>query len=197
MWTTVVLLGLTVSLEPTRLGLIALLLTRPRPIRHLIVFQCTGLTISLTVGLTVLFIFHRSFLGNSDVNPALLQIALGVALLLLAGVLASSIPLNRFSRQPKEKVAAGAVGASKSDLRAMLDGRNGRRLPTDVAAVIARRVGAGVYRDRIITAIRALFDIADPPENDRDYVHRLEGAMLRFGSLGEAELAKCRREARR
>lgn len=110
MWTTVVLLGLTVSLEPTRLGLIALLLTRPRPIRHLIVFQCTGLTISLTVGLTVLFIFHRSFLGNSDVNPALLQIALGVALLLLAGVLASSIPLNRFSRQPKEKVAAGAVG---------------------------------------------------------------------------------------
>lgn len=95
------------------------------------------------------------------------------------------------------EVAAGAVGVSKSDLRAMLDGRNGRRLPTDVAAVIARRVGAGVYRDRIIKAIRELFDIADPPENDRDYVHRLEGAMLRFGALGEAELAKCRREARR
>lgn len=99
MWTTVVLLGLTVSIEPTRLGLIALLLTRPRPIRHLIVFQITGLTISLSVGLTVLFVFHHSFFGKSHVSPAPLQIAFGVVLLLLAAVLASNIPLNRFSRQ--------------------------------------------------------------------------------------------------
>jgi len=95
----VILLGLTVSIEPTRLGLIALLLTRPRPIRHLIVFQLTGLTISLTVGFTVLFVFHHSFFGHSNVSPAPLQIAFGVVLLLLAAVLASNIPLDRFSRQ--------------------------------------------------------------------------------------------------
>lgn len=99
MWTTVFLLGLTVSIEPTRLGLIALLITRPRPIRHLIVFQLTGLTISLSVGLTVLFVFHHSFLSDSDIRPAPLQIAFGVVLMLLAAVLASRIPLNRFSRQ--------------------------------------------------------------------------------------------------
>jgi hypothetical protein len=107
-WTTVLLLGLTVSFEPTRLGLIALLLTRPRPIRHLIVFQITAVSISLGVGLTVLFVFHHSFLGKSDVSPALLQIAFGVVLLLLAAVLASTIPLNRFSRQ---KVPTGAGAA--------------------------------------------------------------------------------------
>ncbi|MEU0496327.1 GAP family protein [Mycobacterium sp. NPDC006124] len=99
MWTTVILLGLTVSIEPTRLGLIALLLTRPRPIRHLIVFQLTGLTISLTVGFTVLFVFHHSFFGKSNISPAPLQIAFGVVLLLLAAVLASNISLDRFSRQ--------------------------------------------------------------------------------------------------
>jgi hypothetical protein len=104
-WTTVVLLGLTVSFEPTRLALIALLLTRPRPIRHLIVFQVTGVSISLGVGLTVLFVFHHSFLGKSEVSPALLQVAFGALLLVVAAVLASNIPLNRFSRQ---KVATGA-----------------------------------------------------------------------------------------
>lgn len=93
-------------------------------------------------------------------------------------------------------VAAGAVGVGKSDLRAMLDGRNGRRLPTDVAAVIARRVD-GSYRDHVLAAVRALFGIVDAPESDRDYIHRLEGALLRFGAVGEAELARCRREARR
>ncbi|MGU3651417.1 GAP family protein [Mycolicibacterium sp. A43C] len=113
MWTTVVLLGLTVSIEPTRLGLIALLLTRRHPIRHLIVFQCTGLTISLSVGLTVLFVFHRSFLGDSNIHPAPLQIAFGAVLVLLGAVLASKIPLDRF--RPKDKIPAGGGEAAAVD----------------------------------------------------------------------------------
>ena len=113
MWTTVVLLGLTVSFEPTRLALIALLLTRPRPIRHLIVFQVTGVSISLGVGLTVLFVFHHSFLGQSDISPAALQVGFGALLLVVAAVLASSIPLNRFSRQKVPNGAgAGSTGAT-------------------------------------------------------------------------------------
>lgn len=107
------LLGLTVSIEPTRLGLIALLLTRRHPIRHLIVFQCTGLTISLTVGLTVLFVFHRSFLGDSNIHPAPLQIAFGAALILLGALLASKIPLDRF--RPKEKIPAGGGESGAAD----------------------------------------------------------------------------------
>ncbi len=104
------LLGLTVSIEPTRLGLIALLLTRRHPIRHLIVFQCTGLTISLSVGLTVLFVFHRSFLGDSNIHPAPLQIAFGAVLILLGALLASKIPLDRF--RPKDKIPAGGGDAT-------------------------------------------------------------------------------------
>ncbi len=107
------LLGLTVSIEPTRLGLIALLLTRRHPIRHLIVFLCTGLTISLSIGLTVLFVFHRSFLGDSNIHPAPLQIAFGVVLMLLGAVLASNVSLDRF--RPKEKIPAGAGEAAAVD----------------------------------------------------------------------------------
>ena len=114
MWTTVVLLGLTVSFEPTRLALIALLLTRPRPIRHLIVFQVTGVSISLGVGLTVLFVFHHSFLGQSDISPAALQVGFGALLLVVAAVLASSIPLNRFSRQKVPTGAGAGAGAGST-----------------------------------------------------------------------------------
>lgn len=93
-------------------------------------------------------------------------------------------------------VAAGATGIGKSDLLAMVQGRNGRRLPTDVAAVIADRVGHGKYRDAITGAVRALFGLVEP-ENDRDYAHRLESVLLRFGEPGASALAQARREARR
>ncbi|MCX2930202.1 GAP family protein [Mycobacterium sp. CVI_P3] len=110
MWTTVVLLGLAVSIEPARVGLIALLLTRPRPIRHLFVFLCTGLTVSLSVGFAVLFIFHHSFLGKASADPALIQIGIGVVALLLGAVLASNIPLGKFSRREMAEVPAGGAG---------------------------------------------------------------------------------------
>lgn len=136
MWTTVVLLGLMVSIEPTRLGLIALLLTRRHPIRHLIVFQCTGLTISLSVGLTVLFVFHRSFLGNSNIHPAPLQVAFGVVLVLLGAVLASKIPLNRFARQPVDKVPAGVGSDDDAAVDTVVD--DAAPPPSRGARLIAR-----------------------------------------------------------
>jgi hypothetical protein len=108
MWTTVLLLGLAVSVEPARIGLIALLLTRPRPVRHLFVFLCAGMAISLTVGFVVLFVFHHSFLGKANVNPALIQIGIGAVAVLLAALLASNIPLRQFSRQPMAEVPSGA-----------------------------------------------------------------------------------------
>ncbi|KRD20836.1 hypothetical protein ASE48_01055 [Mycobacterium sp. Root265] len=107
MWTTVALLGLMVSIQPVRLGPIALLMTRQHPVRHLIVLQCAGMAVSLSVGLTVLFVFRRSFLGNSNVHPAPLQVAFGLVLVLIGAVLASKIPLDRFARKPKDVVPAG------------------------------------------------------------------------------------------
>ena len=92
--------------------------------------------------------------------------------------------------------AAGATGIPKADLRAMLDGRNGRRMPADIAAVIAERVGAGTYRDAILDAVRSMFGL-HKPEDDAAYVHRLEGALLKFGEPGVEVLSRCRREARR
>jgi hypothetical protein len=107
-WTTVVLLGLAVSIEPARIGLIALLLTRPRPARHLFVFLATGLAMSLSVGFAVLFVFHHTFLGKANVNPALIQIGIGVVALLLGALLMSNIPLRQFAKREMAEVPASA-----------------------------------------------------------------------------------------
>jgi hypothetical protein len=99
-WTTVVLLGLAISIEPARVGAIAFLLTKQRPVCQLLGFVCTGLTISLTVGFVVLFVFHHSFLSSGNVNPAVIQIGIGIVAVLLGALLASKIKLPKGSRQP-------------------------------------------------------------------------------------------------
>ncbi|OYN80878.1 hypothetical protein CG716_07740 [Mycolicibacterium sphagni] len=107
-----VLLGLAVSIEPARVGLIALLLTRPRPARHLLVFLCTGLAMSLSVGFAVLFVFHHIFLGKANFNPALIQIGIGGVALVLGALLMSKIPLRQFSRREMAEVPAGSTADS-------------------------------------------------------------------------------------
>ncbi|MBB3606727.1 uncharacterized membrane protein (DUF485 family) [Mycolicibacterium sp. BK556] len=132
MWTTVVLLGLAVSIEPARIGLIALLLTRPRPARHLLVFLCTGLALSLSVGFAVLFVFHHTFLGKANFNPALIQIGIGVVAVLLGALLMSNIPLRQFAR--KEMADVPASGGTETALEAEQELAPGRfkRLSTKV-----------------------------------------------------------------
>ncbi|AQT80395.1 hypothetical protein B1R94_15655 [Mycolicibacterium litorale] len=136
MWTTVLLLGLAVSIEPARVGSVALLLTKKRPARHLLVFLCTGLGISLSVGLAVLFVFHHSFLGDSflshpDFNPALIQIGIGVFALLLAAPLASNLSLPQFARRPSVETS-----------------------PVDAAALVLADPPAPGRMKRLLTRIR-------------------------------------------
>jgi hypothetical protein len=96
------------------------------------------------------------------------------------------------------EVASGATDVAKADLRDMIDGRKGRRLPTDVAAVIARRIGPGRYQDAIFAALREMFGAVDAsPEPDALYIDRLENALREYGARGRETLAQCRREARR
>ena len=100
MWTTVLVLAIAVNFEPTRIGLIALMLTRKHPIRQLLIFLLSGFTLSASVGLLVLFVFHRGLFGPTNFNGSKIQIGIGVAVLLIATILASNVPLGRFARNP-------------------------------------------------------------------------------------------------
>ncbi|WP_059019785.1 GAP family protein [Mycobacterium sp. M26] len=100
MWTTVLVLAIAVNFEPTRIGLIALMLTRRHPIRQLLIFLLSGFTLSASVGLLVLFVFHRGLFGPTNFDGSKIQIGIGVAVLLIAAILASNVPLGRFARNP-------------------------------------------------------------------------------------------------
>jgi hypothetical protein len=87
-WTTVLLLAVALNLEPTRIGLVPLLLARPQPLRQLTAFLLGSLTVSFGFGFLVLFVLDRSPLATSSATGGKAQIIIGLLALLFAGVLA-------------------------------------------------------------------------------------------------------------
>jgi hypothetical protein len=110
MWITVLLLAVAVNFEPTRLGMITLLLTKPRPLRQLVTFLSCWLTMSASAGLLVLFVFHTGFLKTGHNNGPKIQIVIGAAAVLVAALLASNLPLGT-SRKPLVGATIGGPGS--------------------------------------------------------------------------------------
>jgi hypothetical protein len=104
MWTAVIVFGLGLAADPLRLGLVAVVLARQRPMRNLVAFWLGGMVASIGLGLAVLIIFRGvaltaiehmvSTLGNLRSSIVILdggglQVTLGVLILLLsAGLVA-------------------------------------------------------------------------------------------------------------
>jgi hypothetical protein len=86
MWITVLVMAIAVSLEPFRIGMTVLMLSRPRPTLQLLVFLAGGFAMAATVGLVVLFLFRPALLGSAHFNLPNVQIVLGVLALLMAAL---------------------------------------------------------------------------------------------------------------
>ena len=99
MLTSALMLAVALNFEPTRAGMTALILSGPNPMRRLSAFLSGIYTMGLIVGLLVLFIFHRAFLGSSDFGAAKVQIGIGFAALVLAALIAANIKLPTRSRR--------------------------------------------------------------------------------------------------
>ena len=105
MWLTVLVMALAVSIEPFRLGMTALLLTRPRPVADLAAFLCGGFLMGMAVGGAVLFGLHSTGLhntmGSGRITLPKVQIGLGLLALLFAAALASGVRLpSRRAAEP-------------------------------------------------------------------------------------------------
>jgi Sap-like sulfolipid-1-addressing protein len=102
MWTAVVFVGFGMALDPLRLGLIAVLLTRRKPMQNLAAFWLGGMFAGIAFGLVVLIIFRDAALlaiehvvsAMNDVRSAVvildgggLKITLGVLFLTLLACL--------------------------------------------------------------------------------------------------------------
>jgi hypothetical protein len=94
MWPTVLVLASSVIFEPVRLGLVVLLLNRPRPMLQLLSFLCSGFAVCIGFGLVVVFVLrHVPMIGSCTLAET--RIAIGLLVLLIAAVLTTNISLTR------------------------------------------------------------------------------------------------------
>ena len=97
MWGSLVVLALLTTINPVRLGLILLVLSRPRPMKNLLAYWSGALLVGLLTLLIPLALLHATpgtaafveDFANPTANPAAQRtaIGLGAALLLFAAVL--------------------------------------------------------------------------------------------------------------
>lgn len=106
MWTTVFLLGMAVNLEPTRIGLVPLLLARQQPLLQLLAYLAGSLVSTIGFGLLVLFAFERSPFGVTSAHGGKAQIAVGAIALLVAAVMAVQWFAGAGRRRRDKDVAA-------------------------------------------------------------------------------------------
>jgi hypothetical protein len=103
MWGMVLLIAFGASLDPMRMGIAVLLISRPRPVLTLLAFWLGGMTTGVTVALFMLWLVrdvasavsqHVAAMANSAI-VAPLQIAGGVVALLIGAKIAVSLSARR------------------------------------------------------------------------------------------------------
>ena len=119
MWTTVLLLALALNLEPTRIGLVPLLLSRQKPMLQLLAYFVAGTTITLGFGLLVLFVFHRNPFGAGS-NGGTPQIIVGTLALLAAAAMGVREIRLRRGRASQTENPGGAVDKFTTAVKTLL-----------------------------------------------------------------------------
>ena len=86
MWGTVLLMAVVAGVDPVRIGAVAFMLTRTKPMRLLLGYFVGGFGLSLIIGAVVVFVLKDIKLGKSSSVPPEIEIAVG-ALALLVSIL--------------------------------------------------------------------------------------------------------------
>lgn len=111
MCTAVLMLALVAAVDPVRIGIVALLISRPRPMLNLLVFWLVGMAAGTAAALLLLIVLHDRILsimrvvgsavGGSVVGA--IQVAIGVIALLIGARLLA-----------RESAPAGVTGGDSS-----------------------------------------------------------------------------------
>jgi hypothetical protein len=121
-WGAVLVMALAAMVDPLRIGITVLVVSRPRPVLQLLALWLGGLAMGFAVGLGVLFLLRdlaMEFINDLESTTAtstvgLVQIAIGVLALLLAGMIALRLPTRRRARVAVPDVEAQASALQPS-----------------------------------------------------------------------------------
>lgn len=82
------LLAMIINFEPTRIGLLPLLLTREKPLRQLMFFLMSSLSVNLCSGLLILFVFEHHPFAVSSLDKERVQLGVGSIALAISIIIA-------------------------------------------------------------------------------------------------------------
>ncbi len=124
-WAAVLVMALAAMVDPLRIGVTVLVISRPRPVLQLLAFWLGSLAMGLAVGLSALFLLRGLVLklmqevpGAGDGSTvALVQIGVGVLALLIAALIAMGFPRRTLARQPKNTAPSRFTARAGDALR--------------------------------------------------------------------------------
>jgi hypothetical protein len=108
MWSAVFFLSLVVSMDPVRVGITALLLSRPRPVANLFVFWLSGMTAGIAVSLVVLLFLRDLALPPLRVAISAISSPTAAHIQVVIGVLAVLIAARFWARRRAPAAVTGA-----------------------------------------------------------------------------------------
>ncbi|TVS88382.1 GAP family protein [Mycobacterium helveticum] len=176
MWSTVLLLGLSVVLEPVRIGLVVLMLNRRRPLVQLLVFLCGGVTMGVGVGLVLLFLIGATPLAG-HLTVAGVQISTGLVALLVAVLLVTGVSARFLRRVPAKPAPPARAGWLSATARQLLHGDSlyvaavagmGAALPSAnylgaMAAILASAAAPAARAEALLAFNAVAFAMAEIP----------------------------------
>ncbi len=153
MWSSVAVLALPIALDPVRLGVNLLLISRPRPAQNLLVYWIGCVSASFVLLLVPLLVLHFTPMFSSFVhdlaNPATsasstvrhVEVFLGVLVLAIAALMAVRFVTRR--RQARTGEAKTATPVADSDASSPVSRllKRGKEAPAEGASAMQRLLG--------------------------------------------------------
>jgi hypothetical protein len=111
MWSTVLVMAVVAAVDPLRIGVVAFMLSRSRPVRLLLPFFLFAFTANVAVGAAVVFVFKNVTGDGGSSMPPGLEIGIGVVALAISVLSITGVLERLVTRARARRTAPGAASA--------------------------------------------------------------------------------------
>jgi hypothetical protein len=142
MWGVVLLMAVGAGLTPARIGAVAFMLTRTKPMGLLVGYYVGGFGLSLITGVVLVFVLKDIEIGKGSSVPPAIEIAVGVLSLLVSVLVGTGVsPTHRqrvLARHPDAHAPAQVIPSSSGGSPEAEALSGFERLPNRVRAVLSK-----------------------------------------------------------
>ena len=122
MWGTVLIMAVVAGVDPARLGAVAFILSRPKPMPLLGAYLFGGFGVSLIAGGVIVLILGEVDVGKKSSVPPEIEIAVGALALLVAVLVATGVAARTRDALQRRSSKSDSDGSPESDTQERLGG---------------------------------------------------------------------------